>query len=561
MKSYKKWLKNATMSRKLIPTQLVTIVLVILMSTISIMSLSSVDRMMSNLLAENVQNTEDLNHIIETMYLCRVTGRDILLQEDEDLRADLYTKYLAYFDTLDSQMDEFLLKLDGERATVFAGIIESKNQYKDAMILSADLKNMGGRDDAALTALRSVTPVATDFFGDIAIFLEDEKTIMNQVAESNSNTASVVSAIGGGFALLVIAILIVFIKTFEKSMNGQLVSLKNIVYDIVNTGDTSIEIPEELLTSDEVGDIAKEMKRLTEMLVDYSTITNSLAAKNYRVDVPVKSNRDTLSTSLRSMVNSNNTVLKDIIVTAEHVTTESKNIFSNAQTLEQGVAQQAQSVEALSGLLTNIISEIKDSAQHAENSVSLADKMSSDIDTIDSRVKSMIDAMEKISQFSVEIQRIITTIEDIAFQTNILALNAAVEAARAGSSGKGFAVVADEVRNLATKSSESARQTAMLIDNSADAVQYGEKIAQGVAQALVDVLTSANNISSSIQQINGSTAKQIVSIDSIQNEVDTISDVVYANKTNSVESTQISTKLNKFATDMNSLVSEFKLNN
>ncbi len=560
MKKYKQWLKQTAMSRKLVPTQIITFCMVLLMACLSIWSLFTVNSMSNRLIDTNVQNSEDLNSIIETMYLCRVTGRDILLQENEELRMDLYANYLGYFDSLDQQMDDFLGKLEGDRRSVFASIIISKDQYKESMILSADLKNEGGKDDEALAALRSVTPVATEFFGDIAVFLDEEKVLMNNVVDENNQTVITVSILGGAIGLFVVLVLFILIKTFERSMNEQLHSLQSIVSDIVSTGDTSIEVPQELLTDDEVGAIAKEMKELTQMLVVYSSITNSLAQKNYKVSVPIKSPKDTLSISLDSMVLSNNNVLQDIMSTAKQVSVESQSVFTNAQTLEDGVTQQASSIESLSSQLANITAEIQDTAESAKSSVSLATQMSTDIDTIDERVQSMMQAMEKISKFSNEISRIITTIEDISFQTNILALNAAVEAARAGSAGKGFAVVADEVRNLANKSSEAAKQTAVLIENSVNAVTYGEEIAHSVAQALVSVLSGAQNISGSIQSIDHSTAKQITSIDAIHQEVNQITQVIQANQGNSIESTQISTKLNTYVEGMIGLISDFTLN-
>ena len=91
----------------------------------------------------------------------------------------------------------------------------------------------------------------------------------------------------------------------------------------------------------------------------------------------------------------------------------------------------------------------------------------------------MLGAMDEIQQSSGEISKIIKSIEDIAFQTNILALNAAVEAARAGVAGKGFAVVADEVRNLASKSAEASKNTAVLIERAMQAVERGNQLATG----------------------------------------------------------------------------------
>lgn len=96
----------------------------------------------------------------------------------------------------------------------------------------------------------------------------------------------------------------------------------------------------------------------------------------------------------------------------------------------------------------------------------------------------MTTAMAEITEFSKKIGNIITTIEDIAFQTNILALNAAVEAARAGTAGKGFAVVADEVRNLAFKSDQAAKATKELIESSVESVQNGNAIVTNVTDSL-----------------------------------------------------------------------------
>ncbi|MEG0396067.1 MAG: methyl-accepting chemotaxis protein, partial [Oscillospiraceae bacterium] len=144
-------------------------------------------------------------------------------------------------------------------------------------------------------------------------------------------------------------------------------------------------------------------------------------------------------------------------------------------------------------------------------------------------------------------------------QTNILALNAAVEAARAGAAGKGFAVVADEVRNLATKSSEAAKQTNVLIEGSVKSVENGVSIANATSQSLADVVTGAQEITSLIGQISVASGEQSTSIAQINLGVEQISSVVQTNSATSEESAAASEELNGQANMMRELVSKFVL--
>ena len=155
----------------------------------------------------------------------------------------------------------------------------------------------------------------------------------------------------------------------------------------------------------------------------------------------------------------------------------------------------------------------------------------------------MVSAMEDITHASQQIDKIIATIENIAFQTNILALNAAVEAARAGAAGKGFAVVADEVRSLAAQSDQAAKATKELIENSVQATEKGRHIVGDVSASLQKTLELVVHSNEGIGAIASAVEGEALAIAQVAEGISQISAVVQSNSASSEESAAVSAEL------------------
>ncbi len=211
--------------------------------------------------------------------------------------------------------------------------------------------------------------------------------------------------------------------------------------------------------------------------------------------------------------------------------------------LSDGTNLQSASVEEIAATVSKISVVSRENAEDARNAKELSDASNAGLEVGRAQMKMMTEAMEDISQTSDEINKIIKSIEDIAFQTNILALNAAVEAARAGAAGQGFAVVADEVRSLANLSAEAVSNTDLMITNTINAVNNGKKIVEKTAQSIEKIVGSIEDIVVIIDKINNSSKDQSTSIAEVEASLNNISQVVTNNSATAEEAANTSTQI------------------
>lgn len=364
-----------------------------------------------------------------------------------------------------------------------------------------------------------------------------------------------------GCALLITMVLSTYLT---RSITRPVRELERSANQIVN-GDFNIDITYE--SKDELGSLAKTFKNMTSILDDVisdaARLLREMANGNFdvrtRAEERYVGSLQSLLLSIRKLNRDLSSTLGQINQSADQVAAGSGQVSNGAQSLSQGATQQAAAVQQLASTIAGISNQVRDTADNALAARNQSSTAGDEVEECNNQMHDMMAAMEEITRTSNEIGKIIKTIEDIAFQTNILALNAAVEASRAGSAGKGFAVVADEVRNLASKSSEASKDTAELIESSIKAVARGTQIANSTAQSLAKVVEEVRMASSTVDMIADAAKEQSGAVDQVTLGVDQISSVVQTNSSTAVESAAASQELSSQAEVLKSLVAKFIL--
>lgn len=360
---------------------------------------------------------------------------------------------------------------------------------------------------------------------------------------------------GAGLAALVLAILI---GVFTARSIVRPITDAVVLAESISIGDLSGEL--DIGREDEIGKLTESLNLMTAGLRTKAKLAQSISEGDLSNDIDA-TNVDTLGFALKNMNHGLCELIGQIKEAAVQLNAGSAQMSDTSELFSQGAVQSASSIQEITSSMSKIESQAAKNVEDAEQANEFAGNARNAAQRGAEDMQAMVGAMSEIQASSMDITKIIKTIDDIAFQTNLLALNAAVEAARAGRHGKGFAVVAEEVRNLATRSAKAAAETAGLIELSNDKITHGSAIATKTSEAFFEIVDGISKAADIVGGIADSSSAQAEGITHVSGQLEQIDIITQQNGASAEETAAASAELSGQAGFLQELLANFKLSN
>lgn len=555
-------MKNLKIATKLIVAFGSVLALMVVMAVVSVLSTNKINNLVSMFYNKSYVNTQNAERISADVH----TGaKNMLVAIIDSDPAETESRLRMANDNLtDAQEAVEFLK------TNFRGDMNDVNTVAEQLQIVVDSymefseDAYAGRTEEAYALYEEkivgALKVASDHADNIVAFAISNADTEYNGARTTGITTEIVIAAAAAVAVLIGIAMAAYITKMIVSGVGQ--AERAAVNMSKGNFDNEITYDSE----DEVGVLCKSIKNFSDgsklIIDDISYVTGELSDGNFTVKSRCENAYvgafSAILSSFNSLIDKLNEIIGRINESADQVSSGSDQVSGGAQALSQGATEQASSVEELAATIHIISEQINENAANAHEANDRTNVAVSEMGSANDKMKELVGAMDEISASSDETQKIIKTIEDIAFQTNILALNAAVEAARAGAAGKGFAVVADEVRNLAGKSAEAAKNTTSLIENTVAAINKGNSLVTEVADKMSNAMEASNVVVDLNMKISEASKQSADSVTQVTVGIEQISSVVQTNSATAEESAAASEELSGQANMLKEMVSDFK---
>ncbi len=491
----------------------------------------------------------------------RVDVRDILYlyRDDKTAQQEKMNSIKAEEGKIEENFNLFVTYKDeygSEILSQYNKVVESLTAYVQSaehMISLVEAGDIAGAEEELINSGPTTAASADQAFNN---FMDEMDKEANQKEEHIEKLVNVIVIIFIGICVLAFIIVLVLCLAIIKQIVRPIRKLSEASKKMAS-GDVDVDCTKD--SDDDLGELMDEFAKMVEATKLQVKVAEQMSMGDLTINVSTRSDKDVLGKAIQKMLSENNRNFGNIKESTQQVTIGAEQVASASQSLAQGSTEQASALEEVTASMAEIAERTKVNAAQASEADDLVRNVKSMATDGKNQMESMISAMNDINQSSETISKIIKTIDNISFQTNILALNAAVEAARAGVHGKGFSVVAEEVRNLASKSAAAASETADIIEDSIQKVSHGAKLAEETEKSLNAIVDAIDKIVDLIDNIAVASNDQATAVSQIDQAIGQVSTVVQTNSATSEECAAASEELSNQAANLRELISTYKL--
>ena len=553
-------MKNMQINTRLITSFMIVIAMLIITGIVSLFMLSRVGDALTDFHATSYQSVVNSWKAKQALADLSAQLLQATLEQDPATSTARENQARSAFETFQTACTDLDKTYMGDKSDIerLRSIISQVTPIVEQLYRYAEENNLEEGYNYLTDVFQPLSDEAVSIFDTIGNFADDRAAEKVETGISTTSSATVIVIV-----LIVISSVVgIFLAlTIARGIVTPVNEMQEVTL-AVSKGDFESVIKYE--SKDALGALANNMRHLTATIKEIITDVEMQLAEVSRGNLNVRSRNEgmylgsfaRLQTAMTALTTAVSDTMAQIDVSADQVNSGGEQISSSAQAMAQGATEQASSVQELAATIGEISHAVEATATHAQNAKVDNQHSHDQIEICSAHMSDLMGAMKDIEVKSIEISKVIKTIEDIAFQTNILALNAA---ARAGSAGKGFAVVADEVRNLATKSQEASKSTAALSEDTVKAVNEGSRLSVETDEALKEVVIRAQKVMDAVTNISQATDAQSKDVQQVSTGIDQISSVVQTNSATAEQSAAASEELSGQANLLKELVGRFTL--